>query len=583
MTHQQLTFVFTIFTYFLFCSAIQAQELTQSYLNSLDDEPLLTLFDTHDGDSTAQEKIARTYLDRARRQKDTIKMARGYDRLARTFHSEKNIAFADSIIQLTQHIENITYPGVGYLLKAYELKRLDSFNNYFKYMKLGYDSAKKVNNVGQQIYAANTLIFHKSIWGDKEQALKLQRDLHKLVMSDFYRNRIKIESRKSRKFNIDSLFSFDLLISTQNFAHAFANLRQLDSARYYNRELLNLALASPFHNSFKFISWSKATQMEIEYYDKNFDEVIRLGQVLLSNDTLLHHHHIKDVMLFYGLAEYETSNLNKGISKLQKVDSMFVEAEVIDYFPYERLVYEKLLEYSRITGNITMQLKYLDKLLLVDSVQKERYRFFDSKMIKEYETPLLMAEKDDIIKELEKQNLAPDPKFYLLLAALTGSLCLLFYYVRKRLVYKKRFEALLARKPQVVDKSLHEGEYRNELSADVVEDILEKLNRFERSHGYLQSDITLSKLAKRCKTNSNYLSRVINLKREKNFSQYLHELRIGYAVNELLSEAAYRKYTIKAIAEECGYNNAESFSKAFYKLHGIYPSYYIKKVEKSTG
>ena len=41
-----------------------------------------------------------------------------------------------------------------------------------------------------------------------------------------------------------------------------------------------------------------------------------------------------------------------------------------------------------------------------------------------------------------------------------------------------------------------------------------------------------------------------------------------------------RKYTIKAIAAECGYKNAESFSKAFYKINGIYPSYYIKKIEK---
>ena len=100
-----------------------AQDLDQSYLNTLGDEPLLALYDKHYGDSIALEKIARTYFDRARKQKDTIKMARGYDRLARTFHPEKNIAFADSVINLTKNFEHRTYPAMGYFLKAYSLKR----------------------------------------------------------------------------------------------------------------------------------------------------------------------------------------------------------------------------------------------------------------------------------------------------------------------------------------------------------------------------------------------------------------------------------------------------------------------------
>ncbi|WP_159025502.1 AraC family transcriptional regulator [Aquimarina sp. Aq78] len=42
----------------------------------------------------------------------------------------------------------------------------------------------------------------------------------------------------------------------------------------------------------------------------------------------------------------------------------------------------------------------------------------------------------------------------------------------------------------------------------------------------------------------------------------------------------YRKYTVQAIAQEIGFNNSEAFSKAFYKKTGIYPSYFIKKLEK---
>jgi AraC-like DNA-binding protein len=73
---------------------------------------------------------------------------------------------------------------------------------------------------------------------------------------------------------------------------------------------------------------------------------------------------------------------------------------------------------------------------------------------------------------------------------------------------------------------------------------------------------------------------VVNIQKEKNFSQYLHELRINYVLDEILSNPHYRKFTIKAIAEECGYSNGDSFSKAFRRKTGIYPSYYIKKLDK---
>ena len=86
-------------------------------------------------------------------------------------------------------------------------------------------------------------------------------------------------------------------------------------------------------------------------------------------------------------------------------------------------------------------------------------------------------------------------------------------------------------------------------------------------------------MAKQFGTNSTYLSKVINLKKDKNFSQYINDLRIDYAIEQFEINTKFRKYTIKAIAGECGFKNAESFSKAFYKKWGIYPSYYLKQLK----
>jgi len=472
---------------------------------------------------------------------------------------------------------------MGYFLKAYNYRSEKDFNNFYLNIKLGYDSAVKSKNIILQTNAANNLVFYKSIWGDKQVALNLQRNTHKLILSEKYKKQIFETARKTRSFNIDSLLSYDLSQSYHNLAHCFINLKKLDSASFYNRLLYNYVKENLTSNTLQYIAWSYVTEMEVNLYDKKYDEVKKLGDIFLKNDTIIEEGYFRDVLIFSGLADYNLNNRREAIDKLKRVDSMFGVSGMKDFLPHERLVYKRLLDNSRLEDNIDKQLYYLNKLLIIDSIQKSRYHFFEPKMIREYETPLLIAERESLISELRKQNQTPDPKLYITMAALTASLCLLFYYVRKRMVYKKRFEALLAGTSPHADRILHDGEYHNELSAEVVEDILEKLDRFERTHGFLNSDVTLGSLAKRCKTNSNYLSRVINLKREKNFSQYLHELRIGYAVASLLSKASYRKYTIKAIAEECGYNNAESFSKAFYRLHGIYPSYYIKKMEKSTG
>ena len=83
-------------------------------------------------------------------------------------------------------------------------------------------------------------------------------------------------------------------------------------------------------------------------------------------------------------------------------------------------------------------------------------------------------------------------------------------------------------------------------------------------------------LAKELNTNSTYLSKIINVYKEKNFSNYLHDLRIGYAIERLRDDEKFRLYSIKGISEEMGFKTSESFAKAFHKKTGIYPSAFIK-------
>ena len=65
----------------------------------------------------------------------------------------------------------------------------------------------------------------------------------------------------------------------------------------------------------------------------------------------------------------------------------------------------------------------------------------------------------------------------------------------------------------------------------------------------------------------------------KSFSEYANELKINYVVNEMISNARYRRYSTQAIAESVGYKNATSFTRSFSKKAGLSPVQFAKKLD----
>ena len=57
----------------------------------------------------------------------------------------------------------------------------------------------------------------------------------------------------------------------------------------------------------------------------------------------------------------------------------------------------------------------------------------------------------------------------------------------------------------------------------------------------------------------------------------IDDLRIEFAIK---NNEAFRNYKVSAIAKECGFNNSETFSKLFKKRFSIYPSFFVKELNK---
>lgn len=112
--------------------------------------------------------------------------------------------------------------------------------------------------------------------------------------------------------------------------------------------------------------------------------------------------------------------------------------------------------------------------------------------------------------------------------------------------------------------------------------ILEKLKYLEEKLYYLNADFTQQTVAKKIKTNTSYISIVVNKYYKKNFGEYSNELRINYAINEMIKNPKYRKYSTQAIAESVGFKSAISFTKSFNKRTGVTPTQFIKGLEKNN-
>ncbi|MEL6811447.1 MAG: helix-turn-helix domain-containing protein [Bacteroidota bacterium] len=575
--------IFSLVYLLFYClTSAMAQDISKKYLDSLGDEELLELFNKVDHDSVKAEKVARTYLERGRAEGDTIKMARAYDRLAQIFSPARNISYADSIIELSKNTQNITYPAMGYILKAYNYSLIyDIRNEYENYLK-AYRNASIRENLTQQVYIMDRLIYLQAEWGNKKSALDLQVKRHRIVTDPNYINEIGKSSRSGIKTNANALLIEEVIRSYRCYVFCYLMAEEFELANLYCNKLQRVIEESTNLGSPSEKDWIIDAKMEIEYGLGNYAKSIEASNFLylLITEENKFTSKFKNLNIYKGLSLMKQKNIDEGLKHLLLADSIHDLGGNLN--PHnDRLLFDKLKSHYSQINEPKKTLHYLNKLLYIDSIFKTNYLFFESEHNEKFQTPILLAEKEDLISTLEEKNNKADILLRIAIYLFLVSLVIGCYYFYRQRMFKKRFEKLLATMEKTGDSSRAATETTNEIPPGILNEITNKLNQFERHRNFLNHNISLHILAKRLETNSNYLSRVVNFTKEKNFSQYIHDLRLDYAIKVVLADPKFRKYTIKAIAQECGYSSADSFSRAFYKKNGIYPSYYIKKLEKS--
>lgn len=118
------------------------------------------------------------------------------------------------------------------------------------------------------------------------------------------------------------------------------------------------------------------------------------------------------------------------------------------------------------------------------------------------------------------------------------------------------------------------------ISKEKEDEILQKLEEFERSDRFLNKNMSLSLLSSQMEINTKYLSEVINNK-EKNFNRYINKLRINHIVELLRSDAAFLNYKVSYLAEYSGFSSHSAFTTVFKSVTGMSPNTYIQEISKT--
>lgn len=521
---------------------------------------LMSSFWKNGKDSTLKITYATATLKKAKMDRDTIQMLKGFYLFSHTYRDQDLVfKYADSIIDLAKKVRNDHFIGIGFLRKG-------SFmfaKRKFKYALDNFLSAKKHLHSSPKFnyFNEHNIGLIKVRIGDNEEAIQIFKDNLEFLEHN------KIDTYKS-----------SYLISLFSLADGYRRIKKNDSASYYNT--LGLETALQYNDTlryYQFVLNEGVNQFHLTNYIASRDSIIK---VIHNFKDKLDVPNLISAYQYYGKVLSKNNKIDSAMTYFKKVDSLFVLTK--DIHPKTREVYEFLINHYKSKKDLSNQLKYVNQLLKVDSVLNDNHQYLSKKIFKSYDTPRLIEEKEDIIDTLRDKNSVMSNRLLLVLGLLVISTIGLLYFYQRQKKIKNRFLQLVKDNPpsDTQKKSIPEKEFK--ISEEVVRAVLAQLESFEKEHLFLNSEVTLINLSKQFKTNTKYLSKIINSYKGKSFSHYINDLRINYAVDRIKKDKKFRNYTIKAISEEIGFNTTQAFSKAFHKTTGIYPSYFIKNFEKTV-
>lgn len=120
----------------------------------------------------------------------------------------------------------------------------------------------------------------------------------------------------------------------------------------------------------------------------------------------------------------------------------------------------------------------------------------------------------------------------------------------------------------------HEPAYCDMVNPSVMDELKESiLNLIVMQKKYKDKSYSAKALAHDLKTNSRYISAVINVKFHTNYTTFVNKYRIEEAMS-ILVDRRYQDLRVEDVSDMVGFANRQSFYTAFTKITGTTPKEY---------
>lgn len=530
-------------------------------------------------------------------------------------NTKKSILFSSNYIEKAQQENDIKEEFKGYYLlqQLYAKNKLHQKSIATCNTMLSF---AKNNNLENELFKA---YFYKcvAIYNSKNamdiniienltQALKIARDKKNIYwqckflseIAEFYNyskdyNKAKVNLKEALVLytTIDNLndykrYKFEGISLNklyQGLTQVYINEKNIDSALYFSnklRPLLNTKDNTNKINTFTYYTdradinlLEKKPNLSEKHIDSAYNTIKGLELPYKGLHFFVEPYY-RGKIAFLKENHQEVIRVLKTIPKAHLIQRENENRNFYDYYKLLAKSYMYLGDYKKAELYFEKHLKSIDNQVKYgDSIQLK---------FKELETKEFNTEIKKVKSERQKQ------KFWmtiLLAVFLSVVLGFLFFIKKQKNKNKQKFNALLS-KLKTLEKQKNNQTSTNKkqqnLKDSEVGRILNALANFEEKELFLSVSCTLASTAKKLKTNTTYLSKIINTEYQKNFNTYITELRINYVIKRLKEDNTFRKYSILAIANEVGYKSKEGFNKAFKTATGILPSYFIKQLKNKT-
>ncbi|NML58271.1 helix-turn-helix domain-containing protein [Chryseobacterium cheonjiense] len=512
--------------------------------------------------------ISKYYLQKAKSEKETEQIAEGYVMMHFNQNLPNGLKYLDSLQIITKNSDKDYYPARIFLLrgnlysKFYNVKA--ALGNYV----LTLEHAKEKGNKRQIAFAEVNIAYLNNYIGKHRDAANTLR--YYLYYTDYL-----------DKKDYDNIHV--------NLADTYIEINKMDSARMLIKE--GLLISSETGKTYQYHGYlleSGYYNLKLKKYYDAINDLLRCKKYFSTTEDIRNQSY---TLLFLGQSYAGLKDKDKAIGTFIALDSYIKQNKYV--FPELREVYPYIIDYYKAINNKEKQLYYIERFLEIDQSLDSQFRYISRELPRRYDKPKLLKDKENILLELKNKKI-----FFYCSLFILSLILLIFIFLYKKSVkqyrkiaheliqsvnenrVKKEIEFIKDTISDKIQKEVIVDKVNTTISEDIAQAILTELEKFEIREQFLNKGITLGSLAKKIKTNSKYLSEIINTCKGKNFAAYLNDLRIDYAINRLAEDKKFRSYKISSIADDLGYNTEQSFTMAFKKRTGTPLSIYLKEIER---